>query len=204
MRDAQYRTAPATLAERCTVKSRPRYNSVMRRSLIRHPDSPCTAASHIEVEATRPRPENLVLTYIVTGKIIDLRLPSVIAPARTDKLWQHTCFEAFVRASGEAYHECNLAPSTQWAAYRFSGYRQGMSVAAEIPPPGIETRSTPERYELRASLGLHLLASATWRLALSAVIEETNGRKSYWSLAHPPGKPDFHHADGFAIELPTV
>jgi hypothetical protein len=33
------------------------------------------------------------------------------------------------------------------------------------------------------------------------VIEETNGAKSYWALKHPPGKPDFHHADGFVLEL---
>jgi hypothetical protein len=45
---------------------------------------------------------------------------------------------------------------------------------------------------------------APWRLGLSAVIEETSGRKSYWALAHPPGKPDFHHADCFAYELPVV
>ena len=41
----------------------------------------------------------------------------------------------------------------------------------------------------------------SWRLGLSAVIEDTNGHKSYWALAHPPGKPDFHHADCFAYEL---
>jgi hypothetical protein len=38
-------------------------------------------------------------------------------------------------------------------------------------------------------------------LGLSAVIEETSGAKSYWALAHPPGRPDFHHADGFALML---
>ncbi|MFN0041155.1 MAG: DOMON-like domain-containing protein [Burkholderiales bacterium] len=175
----------------------------MRHALIRHPDSPDSAASHIEVEATRPRPDNLVLTYIVTGRIGDLLLPSVIASTRADALWQHTCFEAFLRAPGEAYHEYNFAPSTQWAAYRFSGYRQGMSVATAVAPPGIETRSTPERLELRASLALHLPTDGAWCLALSAVIEETSGRKSYWALAHPPGKPDFHHGDGFALELLT-
>jgi hypothetical protein len=36
------------------------------------------------------------------------------------------------------------------------------------------------------------------------VIEETNGRKSYWALAHPPGKPDFHHSDCFALGLPAA
>jgi len=33
------------------------------------------------------------------------------------------------------------------------------------------------------------------------VIEETSGRLSYWALAHPSGKPDFHHADCFACEI---
>ena len=33
------------------------------------------------------------------------------------------------------------------------------------------------------------------------VIEELDGTKSYWALAHPPGKPDFHHPDCFALTL---
>jgi hypothetical protein len=40
-----------------------------------------------------------------------------------------------------------------------------------------------------------------WRLGLSAVIEETSGHKSYWALAHPPGRPDFHHSDCFVYEF---
>jgi len=39
------------------------------------------------------------------------------------------------------------------------------------------------------------------RIGLSAVIEETDGTKSYWALRHPPGKPDFHHPDCFALTL---
>jgi len=42
---------------------------------------------------------------------------------------------------------------------------------------------------------------ARWRLGLSALIEEPSGHKSYWALAHPPGKADFHHPDCFAHEL---
>jgi hypothetical protein len=41
-------------------------------------------------------------------------------------------------------------------------------------------------------------------LALSAVIEEKDGTKSYWALKHPPGKPDFHHRDCFALTLPAA
>ena len=38
-------------------------------------------------------------------------------------------------------------------------------------------------------------------IALTAVLEFTGGRMSYWALAHPPGRPDFHHRDGFVATL---
>jgi hypothetical protein len=178
----------------------------MRQLLKPHPDSRCLAAAHIEVEVARPRADSLVLSYIVTGKMNDIRMPPVTEAARRDELWQHTCFEAFVRdSSGGEYYEFNFAPSTQWAAYQFKSYRSGMRVAAEIGPPPIEVWSSSDRYTLQASLELNRLSGlprdSAWRLGLSALIEDTSGRKSYWALAHPAGKPDFHHADGFAYEL---
>jgi hypothetical protein len=173
----------------------------MRQTLRLHPDSRCVAATRIEADVARPRPGSLILSYVVSGRISDLRLPAVITAARTDELWQHTCFEAFVHPSaGPGYYEFNFSPSTQWAAYQFSGYRNGMRVATEIGAPRIELRSSGESYTLQAALELDGL-SPPWRLGLSAVLEETNGRKSYWALAHPPGKADFHHADCFALEL---
>ena len=172
----------------------------MRHTLRLHPDSLCAAATRIEVDVARPRPGNLILSYVVSGRISDLRMPPVVAAARADELWQHTCFEAFVRPStGPGYYEFNFSPSTQWAAYRFDSYRGGMRVATEIGAPRIEVRSTAESYTLQASLELDRLSS--WHLGLSAVLEETNGRKSYWALAHPPGKADFHHADCFTLEF---
>jgi len=39
-------------------------------------------------------------------------------------------------------------------------------------------------------------------VGISAVIEELDGTKSYWALAHPPGAPDFHHPTCFAATLP--
>ena len=178
----------------------------MRHALKLHPDSRSSSATRIEVEVTRPRSGNLLLRYFVTGKIAELRLPPVTTPARTDELWKHTCFEAFVRAPpGTGYYEFNFAPSTQWAAYRFSGYRTGMSVADQISAPRIDVRSAAGRYKLQALLELgqavSLPSDAVWQFALSAVIEETSGNKSYWALAHPPGKADFHHPDCFALEL---
>jgi hypothetical protein len=175
----------------------------MRQGLRLHPDSHCDAVAAIDVSIARPRRNTLVLTYVVNGTIEALALPKVVKPARTGELWQHTCFEAFIRpAAGDAYYEFNFSPSTQWAAYRFDGYRSGMAVASEIAAPKFELRTGANSLTLQTSLQLEALPSPKWRLGLSAVIEETNGGKSYWALAHPPGKPDFHHADCFALELP--
>jgi len=181
----------------------------MRQALTLHPGSRCTAATRIEVEIVRPRPSNLVLHYLVTGRIADLSMPPVTAPTRGHELWQHTCFEVFVRAPpSTAYYEFNFAPSMQWAAYRFGAYRHEMSVANDVSAPRIEVQSRDDLYELRASLELDGLSSlpshAAWRLGPSAVIEETSGRKSFWALAHPPGRADFHHPDCFAHELPAA
>lgn len=178
----------------------------MRHVLRRHPDSPCSAATQIAVEIARPRPDHLQLSYVVTGRIGDIRMPPVAAAARSDGLWRQTCFEAFVRASaGSAYYEFNFAPSTHWAAYQFDDYRSGMAMAAAVPAPAITVQTSPDRYALQTSLALDRLPAlprtASWGLGLSAVIEETNGRKSYWALAHPPGAPDFHHSVCFAHEF---
>jgi len=178
----------------------------MRLTLKLHPGSPRFPAAHIDVDIAGPRAGSLVLSYIVTGAISDLRIPPTAAAERTDELWRHTCFEVFIRASrGPEYYEFNFSPSTRWAAYRLSGYRSGMRVANEISAPPIEVQSSAERYTLQASLELGQLTGlphdATWRLGLSALIEDASGRKSYWALAHPPGDPDFHHADCFAHEF---
>jgi len=181
----------------------------MRRTLALHPASRCKAITRIDVDVARPGSGHLSLRYTVTGKIKDVRLPQVTDSERADELWQRTCFEAFVRAPhGAAYYEFNFAPSTQWAAYGFSGYRSGMRVATEVDAPFIEVQSLHDVYTLQAALDLgrlpHLPKDAGLKLGLSAAIEETDGNISYWALAHPPGRADFHHSDCFALELPAA
>lgn len=181
----------------------------MRQVLKLHPESRCAAVTAIAVEATRPRAGLLVLRYVLTGSISDLRLPAPTAPIRADELWRHTCFEAFVSAPDrDGYLEFNLAPSSQWAAYRFTGYRQGMAPLEDFDAPGVEMKSTDQGFELHAALDLErvvdLPTNATWRLGLSAVIETADGVISYWALAHPPGRADFHHPDCLAAELPAT
>jgi hypothetical protein len=178
----------------------------MQVSLASHPDFRCQAVTRIGVDVSRSG-GMLALVYAVEGSMADVRFPAAAASVRADELWKHTCLEAFVRAKGRAaYCELNLAPSTQWAAYRFDDYRAGMR-NAECPVPQTVADLNDARLMLRASLSLGALdgfAGVPWELGLTAVIEEKSGLKSYWSLKHPPGRPDFHHSDGFALEIPAA
>lgn len=178
------------------------------RTLNLHPGAEPTVARRVEADVARPRPGLLALRYVMTAPMQEISLPRLAPPARADGLWRRTCLEAFLRAgTGEAYYEFNFSPSTEWAAYRFDGYRQGMRPAEGLPAPRIESAATKDGFELRVSLELDAVPDlptlVPWRLGLSAVVEDVSGTISYWALAHPPGKPDFHHADGFALDLPA-
>ena len=172
--------------------------------LTPHPDFPCAAVHQIEVTVARPSPTSLALAYRAAGRIGDIALAPPAAPLFTDGLWRTTCFEAFLMPEGgEGYLELNFAPSSEWAAYAFSGYRDGMA-PLELATPRIEARRSDHAFELDVTLDVAgLLPPGPCRLALAAVIEETSGAKSYWALAHPDGRPDFHHAAGFAALLPA-
>jgi predicted GIY-YIG superfamily endonuclease len=165
------------------------------RYLHPHPAALPSAPFSLQAEASARR-----LRFILTGPISILRISNQTTSARRDELWRQTCFELFARTP-EGYVEFNLSPSTEWAAYRFDGYREGMA-ELEIDPPRIQVNRSEHRLELTAELAL---PEGATHLGLSAVIEELDGTKSYWALRHPPGdKPDFHHPDCFAIELPPA
>ena len=177
----------------------------MSQPLTLHPDCRCDAVEGIAIELGLAHGA-MVLQYLVTGTIADVVVPPLSAPERTDGLWRRTCFEAFARRAGEdAYFEFNFSPSTEWAAYAFDAYRQGMAPALDAGEPDIQVRSGPARLDLTARMSLQrfqgLAPGAAAEFGFCAVIEETNGRLSYWALAHPRGKPDFHHGDGFACIL---
>lgn len=162
----------------------------------------------IAVTADRDAPRLLRLAYRVEGDLTAVTLPAPEAAERTDELWRTTCFEAFLRpAGGEAYFEFNFAPSTRWAAYAFDGYRAGMRPAEGRIQPVVEVAGDRGVFALVVTLDLTGLADpaleGAWRVGLSAVVA-TKDALSYWALAHPPGRPDFHHADCFALEIPAT
>jgi hypothetical protein len=176
--------------------------------LVAHPATASTPVRSVAVHVRFDRVAGLSLRFTLVGDLDGVSLPAIRAVERSDRLWEHTCFEAFVRGEeGGRYLEFNLAPSRQWAAYAFSDYRQRDESWAP-PAPAIEVDRRDALVELRARIPLEglrpLCPSRTLRLALSAVIEARDGRLTYWALAHGPGRPDFHHADGFVLSLDVV
>lgn len=175
----------------------------MRVSLTPHPQSQPGPVSSIEIEVERDQ-SGLVLNYRLTGNISRIRLPTPERPGRANDLWRHTCLEAFVRPEGgAAYVEMNFSPSSRWAVYAFDRERTGMKVA-ETEPWQVMWHFPADGLQLTAGVfAASELPPTSWRLGLSAVIEDIDGEKTYWALAHPSDKPDFHHPDSFTLELPA-
>ena len=175
-----------------------------RFSLVAHPDHPPLSVEAVSVQVEHSSEGVLWLEYAVRGTSA-LVLPQEREPARANGLWKTTCFELFLKqAGGDAYCEFNFSPSLEWAAYGFESYRAGIR---ELPvrDPEIEISLDAEPYFfLGAEPWPCELLGGVGALALTAVIEEEGGVKSYWSLAHPPGAPDFHHPACFTARLPAV
>jgi hypothetical protein len=152
----------------------------------------------------RASARRLEIEFLLRADLDSLEIPRPRIPARADGLWHHTCFEVFVSRGQRDYREYNFAPSGAWAAYRFTNYRAGMTELAESPS---EARWRADD----GSLTLNVVLQSDWfvgdtpgdtlRVGCSSVIENRAGALSYWALRHPSGKPDFHDAAGFIVEL---
>jgi hypothetical protein len=174
--------------------------------LTPHPETGCDAVRKIEASALWSHDGSLAVGFALTGDLSRLSIPPLGPTRKSDRLWEHTCFEAFVAVKDSpAYYEFNFAPSGEWAAYAFRSYREPMPLAEKSSTAQITAESAGESLQLDASLWMDCLMAihpgARLSVALSAVIEDNRGRLSYWALKHPARKPDFHHRDGFALEM---
>lgn len=150
---------------------------------------------------TRLPDGGLSLSWRLEGDIDGVRVPAAGSALPRERLWAHTCCELFVaRKGGEAYREFNFSPGGQWMAFDFSTYRQ-RAVDPQLPAPRLSLSRERAALTLAVALPAACLPAGACRLALTAVVELADGSHRYWALRHPPGRPDFHHRDGFALVL---
>ncbi|WP_142809655.1 DOMON-like domain-containing protein [Tepidiphilus olei] len=172
----------------------------MRVALHPHPESAALGEFALEVELER-QDGALVLGYTLRGEVERLRVPGAGAVLPPQRLWAHTCFELFFAREGSGgYREFNFSPSGQWAFHAFSAYREP-TPAPRPPAPRLRWQRAPGRLGLRVRLAPASLPAGegALRLGLTAVLEGKVGAFSWWALAHPPGRPDFHAPEGFAL-----
>jgi hypothetical protein len=174
-----------------------------------HPATPAPVVRSLEAHAAIQPDGSLKLAYRLRGDMAHLLIPEEKNPARTDSLWEHTCFEAFVSVAGDAaYREFNFSPSGQWAAYAFTGYRMPDDTCPLASPPQITTRRFAGRLEIEALIPADALpAGAALQIALSAVVEAADvvdGSHSYWALHHVADRPDFHQREAFVLVLDST
>ena len=155
--------------------------------------------------------DHLHITYQLSGDISSVVLPppTTTAPsARADGLWQHTCFELFLAAEGEApYWEVNLAPNGAWNLYRLATYRQGLAPVPDRDDLPFTVATSAGMLELTLDMLLpqelvEACRQRTLRLGVTAVIERQGGELSYWALAHGGMEADFHRREDFLLRLP--
>jgi len=171
--------------------------------LTAHPAHPPVAITAIEARIIGADEHWLRLRWRIDG-VQELVVPPFAGKGRADDLWQTTCFELFLSPTGgENYCEFNLSPSERWAAYDFTGYRQGMSERPLEREPQTAMRLGSSFAIFDAALPLSALPRDDSAMNLAAVIQEQGGIKSFWALAHPADKPDFHDPACFLATLPA-
>lgn len=127
-----------------------------------------------------------------------LRVPPPAAAQRRDGLWQHLCGELFVASEGGRYAEFNFAPSGDWAAYLFDGWRRHPRPAVLDFEPRVElAEASVQRLGWAAEFTLPPELGAPLRIAPCVVVELAAGEHCYWAVAHGAAQPDFHREESF-------
>ena len=173
------------------------------RSLQSHPAHPPLKVTAVAARVLGRDDFWLRLRWRVDGAQA-LVVPPFAGKGRADELWQTTCFELFLMpGDGPPYCEFNLSPSERWAAYDFAAYREGMAERPVEREPQGTMRLGSSFAIFDAAVPLSALPDRDCRMNLTAVIEEQGGVKSYWALAHPAERPDFHDPACFVATLPA-
>ena len=172
--------------------------------LLPHPQNGAQSIYGLSAACTISPNGHLWLRYFVECD------PEILALAgdydevkRGDKLWENTVFELFAQRPGAPeYLECNFSTGGEWAAYHFDGYRSDMRDQEIAQMPEIYLEFSDSHFALEATILLPPdYRACTLNLAITSILLQNDGKKSYWSLAHGEGPPDFHHQACFVHKV---
>lgn len=165
-----------------------------------HPSESNSAVHDLHVMTGIVKNGFLSITFSLKGDFENLNIPLQNISARSDDLWKHTCFEAFIGSQiSTSYTEFNISPSKAWAAYQFENYRADRHDLS-VSDLSISIRKTDSKLEMDVLLPLpHQIENLC--MGFSAVIQDKSGQNTYWALYHPVrDRPDFHHKAGFVLK----
>ena len=164
-------------------------------------------APSVSIEGVVSRLDSRLNIQYILNSLTAIIIPETNKiPQRRYELWEHTCFEFFVRIKDTTkYWEFNLSPSRNWNVFRFLDYRSNISEehAFDALPFTVVRDLDLESLIVEANIDLNRIVAANKNLevAISTVVENRDGELSYWALTHPKNQADFHHQDSFTIEL---
>jgi hypothetical protein len=147
----------------------------------------------------------LALRYELRGDLAEVAFPEPARrPARRGGLWQETCFEFFLAPENfPQYWEFNLSAAGHWNVYGFAAYRRGLRQEPAIAALPFTVAKEPASLLLTLEVDVSGLIPPDQPInaAIAAVIQAQDGALTYWALAHPGARPDFHRRDAFTITL---
>jgi len=161
----------------------------------------------IEISGGIGRVQNqFTVRYELTGGMEQILIPPVsVSPVRKGGLWKTTCFEFFLALPDRPqYWEFNMSPSGDWNVYKMDRYRRmGFREEKLIGGMQVEARNSADGFTLRAIVDVKSIfeVDQVVEAGVTAVIRSRTGHESYWALAHPGGRADFHLREGFIIRL---
>lgn len=152
---------------------------------------------HADVQLISADTIELTYTWVDNKKWIHFEFQPV--GNRAMKLWEQTCFEAFVQPVGDKkYFEINLTINKSWNVFEFSDYR--------IPQPPQEFAGAEliqvliQDNQMKAQIKFKGVKFDRIKVSLCSVVILKNKSVTYWSNRHAEQKPNFHHFDSFTIE----
>jgi hypothetical protein len=153
----------------------------------------------LSADITLLQPDLLELRYVWVDKENKIILPESPAGGRHTGLWNHTCFEAFVKPEGKgSYYEINLSVTKAWNVFSFESYREPQPPREFVGAVVQDILVKPGYLSAQVKLGGVKLEKI--KASLCAVLEQREAGVSYWAHNHADQKPNFHHLSSLTIE----